>query len=640
MRADGAQRPLRLIPALLLACLLLWAVVMTVGQYVHTARTFEISFSDNGLFADMGRIQANGGVLYRDVWDNKPPGMFVVIAGFVRVMGNTVAAIAASTLFMDVFLALAAAAAAYAISLTWIGALIGAAFGLLFSAQISSPETTVLMAAFGATAMTLALLGRGRLVWMLAAGLVFVCGVMTKQPLAFELPALLAFAAIRAPSGRLARLRALAGVAVGLALGGALVLVWALSHGSLASMWFHLVTMAREYVLTETGQWHFGGDFFSLFHDYFLGATLPLMAAYFLLAAGSAVILLRAQPRSPLLWAALGWVLLSFIGASIARGLKPYYYREMVPPLIALIALAGAAAARMSAGRQAALAACLLAGAVWFGVDRVGWPSFSPRPTDELAALQPVIDLIEQRTAPQDCLWLWGNLRRFTYLTNRASCTSAPYDGYMMDSSVFPVTLTRIEFMRELFDHPPKLHILHSAWGYFKEEQKFADRYRGPLLLTNNRDAVFSVDLSKFHRLRANFGGEIGLFGYDLPPQAAYCPGATLRLAMTWERLSQPQHEYQMFARLITADETAQIASYEGVPADRRPTNSWTDAGELVLGPTFELQIPPDTAPGSYKLTVGLYDTAAPNTPLPTLDAQGQPIKPYAELQAVTIACP
>jgi hypothetical protein len=109
---------------------------------------------------------------------------------------------------------------------------------------------------------------------------------------------------------------------------------------------------------------------------------------------------------------------------------------------------------------------------------------------------------------------------------------------------------------------------------------------------------------------------------------------------MTWEQLSQPKHDYQMFAKLITADETAQLAGYDGVPAQDRPTNTWADPDELVLGPTFDLQIPPDAAAGSYKLTVGLYDTASPDAQLQTLDANGQPVKGYAELQTIPVGCP
>ncbi len=138
----SGQRFLRVLPGLLLACLIVWSLWITIGEFYRVSKAFEISFSDNGLFADMGRIQATGGVLYRDIWDNKPPGMFLTIGVFVRLMGNTVAALAASTLFMDLFFAAGIAAVAYALSQSWLGALIGAAFGLLFSAQIGNPETS------------------------------------------------------------------------------------------------------------------------------------------------------------------------------------------------------------------------------------------------------------------------------------------------------------------------------------------------------------------------------------------------------------------------------------------------------------------------------------------------------------------
>jgi hypothetical protein len=147
---------------------------------------------------------------------------------------------------------------------------------------------------------------------------------------------------------------------------------------------------------------------------------------------------------------------------------------------------------------------------------------------------------------------------------------------------------------------------------------------------------MFRVEMAKMHRISANFNGEIGLIAYDLPPKASYCPGDTLETALTWQRLATPTHQYQSFVQVLNAEETAQIASHDDVPALRRPTNTWVDEGEIVLGPDFTLQLPADAAPGSYKLVAGLYDVETQQR-LPTLGADGQPNGTYALLTELEI---
>ncbi len=633
--------PVRLLLLALLAGLVIWAGTLTASRYYRLPQSFDLTYLDTGWFAEMGRIQATGGVLYRDIWDTKPPVMFFIIAAFVKTMGNTVAAIEASTLFMDVFFAASITAVAYAVSRSWLAALIGAALALLFSAQLAYPETTIPMAAFGATALAVALLGRGRWPWMLLAGALFTCGVMTKQPLAFELPALLAFAFLRAPGSRRRKLLASSLVLVGGALAAGAFVLWAVDNGIAQKLWFFVFRSASQYVFRADGQWLFSQERLELFQDFFLGSTVPRMAPFFLLAFGSAILLLSRRRRDLLVWVVIGWVVLSFAGASLARGMRPEYYRQMMPSLVALIALAVPTARRVTPVLQVAFSAALLVGAVWFGYRWVGLPAWSAKPPARDAVVATIVDYIKANTQADDCIWPWGGVLYFPYLSERRSCVSAGYEGFMMDSASFPVVINRIEFMQNLFDHPPALEIMESGWGYFKELQKFADRYLGPVVLTRDTFAVFKVDMSKMHRTRANFDDEIGLIAYDLPPKDGYCPGDSLSIALTWQRLATPKGQYQSFVQLVTADETAQIAGHDDVAAVRRPTNTWVDADEIVLGPTFQLQIPPDTASETYRLIAGLYDVETQQR-LPTLGADGQPDGSYARLTDVPVGanCP
>ncbi len=621
----------------MLGFLVVWALIVAIPHYYNNPLRLDVTASSGnvGIFAEEARTVAEG-VLYRDLWSNKPPGMFILMGLFVKAMGSTVTAIAASAVFMNVGFVVALTALAYAISGSWASTVVGAALALIFSSNFRIPETTIPMAALGAAAMTLALLGRGRRVWMIAAGAVFVFGALTKQPLMAELPALLAFAVVRAPGTRRRKLLAAAGVLIGVVLAVAVFAGWAISNDSAPSMWFHVYSSVGQYILRSDGNWHFSSGGLEIFQDDFLKSTLPFMLTGFVFAGVAGVVLLVRQRRNPLTWVAICWFLLAFVAASTPRGLSIAYYRQTIPPIIALVALAVPLVQRMSAVPKIALSALLLLGSVWFGYEWVGVQRIDSRPTGGLADDQPVIDYIEAHTQPDDCLWMWGNIIHFSFLTGRRSCVGASYEGYLMDTSTFPVDAFRVEYMHDLFNRPPTLEILNSAWGYFPELQKYSDRYVGPLVLASGRYAVFSFDSSKFHRADANFGGEIGLFGYDLPPQDAYCPGATLPLALTWERLATPTHQYQAFAQVVTADESARIAGWDGVPADKRPTDEWTQPHELILGPTFELQIPAETKAGTYQLIAGLYDVTT-QAHLPTFGADGQPNGSYAHLQAMIV---
>ncbi len=620
-----------------LGVLVLWALIVAVPHYYNMPLRLDVTAPTGnvGIFAEEARTVANG-ALYRDLWSNKPPGMFIIMGLFVKALGANVTAIATSAVFMNIAFVVAVTALAYAISESWAATVVGGALALIISCNFRIPETTIPMAALGATAMTLALLGRGRWPWMIAAGLVFTFGALTKQPLMAEVPALLAFAAVRAPGNRRRKLLAPSLVLVGIALAVAAFALWAISNGSAQSMWFHVYSSVSQYVFRSDGEWHFSNEGLAIFQDDFLRGTLPFMLTLFLMAGVASLILLVKRRRDPLVWVAILWFLLAFGAASTPRGLSVAYYRQTAPAIVGLIALSVPLVQRMSFVPRTAFAGLLLVGSFWFGYRWIGLQSFDAQATSGAVDDQPVVDYIEQHTQPDDCLWMWGNNIYYSFLTERRSCVGASYEGYMMDSATFPVIAFRAEYMRDLFNHPPALQILYSSWGYFPQLQTFADRYLGPLVMTGAGSAVFTVDMAKFHHAQANFGGEIGLYGYDLPPKAAFCPGETLPVALTWERLATPTHQYQAFAQLVTLDESARVAGWDGVPAKEYPTNEWVDAHELILGPTFDLTIPKETKPGTYRLIAGLYDVATQDK-LPALGADGQPNGSYARLQDVTI---
>lgn len=105
----------------------------------------------------------------------------------------------------------------------------------------------------------------------------------------------------------------------------------------------------------------------------------------------------------------------------------------------------------------------------------------------------------------------------------------------------------------------------------------------------------------------AVFGEQITLAGYDLIGEAK--AGETLQFTPFWRATRRPDTNYSMFMHLYPADEEQLIAQYDGAPTVlERPTLTWDDPEELLIGATAGLTIPADIAAGDYRLVIGLYD--------------------------------
>ncbi len=621
----------------LLTILIVYALLVTLAAYSRTVSARSLAQNDDGIWAVMARGQATGQVFYRDFWNNKPPVNILLISVFVGLLGNTLTAMNFALIFTLVAFVVCTALAAYQLSQSRVAALIGAAIALLYTGAQQGLDATITMAAFGALAVTLALAGCGRLPWMIGAGFVFGLGFMTKQPLGFEMPALLLFAMVKTPGSWRRKLGSAFAVGVGFALLLGVILLWTVVNGTTSLFWFHVFGSTWKYVGGPSGSERFSEYGLSFIGDIFLDSTLPYMAILLVLSGVSAVALLILRRRDPLTWVTILWIILSFGAAAIQLALRPEYFRETIPPFIGLTALALATIRLRAPSWQVPFAALALVSAVWFGHEYVGGLKLTARPPDTTVDHQRVIDYVLANTKPSECLLEWGNLNDIIFLSGHYSCTANLLDSNVMVTSVYPTHENRIEFVQNLFDHPPALTMVRSGWGYFPELQKFADRYVSPQAADIVSEVkVYKTDLSKMHRTRANFNGEIGLVAYDLPPKDAYCPGDTLSTALTWQVLSTPQRQYQSFVQVVNADETGQIAGHDDVPAVRRATNTWVNQGEYVLGPTFDLQLAKDAAPGTYKLIAGLYEVETQEH-LSTLGADGQPNGSYARLQDIVV---
>ena len=113
---------------------------------------------------------------------------------------------------------------------------------------------------------------------------------------------------------------------------------------------------------------------------------------------------------------------------------------------------------------------------------------------------------------------------------------------------------------------------------------------------------------SPSHPAEAELGGLARLAGFDLPDNEPLPAGATFPLTLYWQALSTPERTYTVFVHLVDAD-GAPVGFGDGEPGGGRyPTTGWLP-GEY-LADTHTITIAPATAPGSYRVAVGLYDPA------------------------------
>ncbi|MFQ6099668.1 MAG: hypothetical protein ACE5OS_00325 [Anaerolineae bacterium] len=108
------------------------------------------------------------------------------------------------------------------------------------------------------------------------------------------------------------------------------------------------------------------------------------------------------------------------------------------------------------------------------------------------------------------------------------------------------------------------------------------------------------------HELRANFGGQIELLGYDLPRQHVRS-GDEFPVVLYWHALLPLGVNYQSFVHLTRPPHILWGQDDHLNPGDL-PTTRWPF--DKYVWDEYEVQVLPGTPPGEYVLSAGLYSWA------------------------------
>ncbi len=110
------------------------------------------------------------------------------------------------------------------------------------------------------------------------------------------------------------------------------------------------------------------------------------------------------------------------------------------------------------------------------------------------------------------------------------------------------------------------------------------------------------------------FDGSIALVGYKVQADHAR-PGGSIDLTLVWSAKRPIGRDYTVFTHVLNATQD-QIAGKDSMPDNGEyPTSAWL-VGEDVVD-VYTIPLPPNVAPGTYHLVVGLYDA----TTMKRLDA-------------------
>ena len=480
----------------LLACALCAGLRLPAFRY-------DVISDDEAIYHAMGRTLAAGGVMYRDAVDHKPPGLAYTYAILQRLAGGHDARAMVLVHLLGLLAAAGTCLALWGIARRvlpdglWslppllygvISACKQPADGLAVNGELLMNLPVALCALCALEAGRTPSRARRALLDLLAGALGAFAALYKYQAavVLFALPALwlCSASAVQAPSVEppsppatprpLALAKGLVARGLPSVLGALLPVAaaaaWFRAHGALAEAIAWGIGFNRSYVAEGPPPLWALGRFASQLPGVLLPGALLYACGLWTLAG-----LLRRSP------AALGdvtaargflalWALFSL--ASVALGFRffgHYFLQAEVP----LSLLAAGPAKRLFAARPRLAAASLAAPALLFltiaALPELSRPIFNARDPDYLR----IGRAVEQRTGPQDTIWVWGNVPQLYYAASRSPGVRFSFCNYLTGLS--PGTPSEYDDAKD-----PRSRALSWAWPLVLRD---LDRNRPTLVL-------------------------------------------------------------------------------------------------------------------------------------------------------------
>jgi 4-amino-4-deoxy-L-arabinose transferase-like glycosyltransferase len=430
---------------------------------------------DEGEYAYIAQRMLEGDVPYRDAFDQKPPGVFLVYAAAFAVLGQSIESI---HLMMYLWTA-ATAFVLFALLRRLAGELPAAFAALVFSiaavdprlvATAANTEIFMLLPMVAATHCMLRGLAGNRWGWWLACGLLSAAACWIKQVAAANLVFIAVFAAGDLLSRRpRPSLRSVLRVYALLGLGGGLASAPVLLYFAFQGAWGPFIDAVLLHNLAYSQDLSTAAGLRNA--SFWLARQAPSLGAFWALALCALVIPRLAGRRVRLLLA--GWALASLVGVSIGLHFRPHYFIQLLPALAALCGVAVGGAARWLLARPgrgqawAGLAALVLlvlappVAANW-GTLRAGSPNAISR---KIYGLNPfpesleIANYIRSTSEADDSVYVVGSEPQILFYAERRSATR--YIFFYPLTARFPDAAERQrEVMREVTAAEPRYVVM------------------------------------------------------------------------------------------------------------------------------------------------------------------------------------
>ncbi|MBI5956919.1 MAG: hypothetical protein HY871_07945, partial [Chloroflexi bacterium] len=185
-------------------------------------------------------------------------------------------------------------------------------------------------------------------------------------------------------------------------------------------------------------------------------------------------------------------------------------------------------------------------------------------------------------------------------------------------------------------DAPSGQYLLRVGWY---------DPASGQRLLVRGRDSV-DLDtvsiLARQHVMAAppiphpasfRLGESFELLGYALDRDSLRA-GEELRLVLYWRDIKRTATTYTVFVHLVDGQDRIWGQKDSEPAGGQAPTTSWVE--NEIIQDEYAIMVKPETAPGEYQLTVGMYDPVN-WARLPVFDASGQALGDRVPLTRVRV---
>jgi len=369
-----------------------------------------------------------------------------------------------------------------------------------------------------------------------------------------------------------------------------------------------------------------------------VGITLPAGVAPWIIVCGALLLLLALATRSRsrfAVWAATGMALVPSALLIILGLYRPAYLKftlASVAPLAVVLALPlRRATSRLGIARNV-LAGLLLLALFWAQLTSLQHlyadPTYARDDYRGLAAC------IAAEARPGDAILLSApnQWEVFTYYyRGPLPVYPAPYRpdpseaAQCVDEIVAKHTRLFVLYWGDAESDPERLIESYLARNAYKAGDAWISTVRLVVYGTGVLPDAPAVSLN------VRLGDSIALEGYALP-QTSFVPGDVIPLTLFWRAETTPAERYKVFVHLVNVD-GALVAQTDSEPGGGFALTSMWQPGQSLVD-RYGVLVLPDSAPGDYRLLVGMYGFSGERLPV-TLN--GQPAGDVLPLITLTV---